>query len=124
MSEAYDRQVVDEVARRAARRLDILRREQPDVLADRLASLDSEALSDLLELTRLPDALADRERARRHVGIEGVDYCTDRLVYAGPEHSQERASRAEPPDICALDDEDLLAARRYIPETLPGYVLG
>jgi hypothetical protein len=118
MSVRFDRQVADEVARRAARRLEILREERPELLAERFASLDPETLSDLLELTRLPEPLADREPAHPHVGIEGVDHCT-----------RSRRGRAviealDEPDLASLDDEDLLAARRYLPETLPGNVLG
>lgn len=124
MSNAFDRQVVDEVARRAARRLAILRKEQPELLAERLATMDCEALSEFLALTRLPDALADRERTRRHVGVEGVDFCTNRLIIGRWPGPAKRAARPRPQDVGALDDEDLVAARRYVPETLPGNVLG
>jgi hypothetical protein len=125
MMDPLDRQVADEVARRAALRLAILSSELPDLLAERLASADPDVLSELLELTRLPRVLADREPRRRHVGVEGVDYCTNRLVLT---RSRRRGRRAELPedaaDLASLDDDDLLAARRFVPETLPGNVLG
>jgi hypothetical protein len=127
MAHGFERQVADELARRAARRLEILREERPDLLAERMGSLDPDTLEELMELTRLPDPLSDREPRRRHMGIEGVDYCTNRLVLT---HSARRRE-AEPslgaagdPDLETLDDEDLLAVRRYVPETLPGNVLG
>lgn len=125
MTDPFDRQVADEVARRAAARLAILSSELPDLLAERLASADSDVLSELLELTRLPDPLADREPRRRHVGVQGVDYCTNRLVLS----RTRRRGRAlelsgEGADLAALDDDDLLAARRLVPETIPGNVLG
>jgi hypothetical protein len=123
MSVEFDRRVVDEVARRAARRLAILGEERPDLLAERLAALDPDTLSELLELSRLPRPLADREPLRRHVGVEGIDYCTNRLLVrgGGADPSASTPCRAE---LAELDDRDLLAARRYIPETLPGNVLG
>lgn len=124
MSKPFDRQVVDEVARRAAQRLAILGEEEPDLLAERLASLDSDTLSDFLELSRLPSPLADREPSRRHVGIEGVDYCTNRLVVRRCSGPVARPGAGPVTDLAELDDEDLLAARRYVPETLPGNVLG
>jgi hypothetical protein len=124
MSDRVDRQVAGEVARRAALRLEILRREQPDLLAQRLASLDPEILSGILELTRLPRALADREPARRHRGVEGVDYCTNRLVLNRPWRGRRAVEVARDADLKELDDDDLLAARRFVPETLPGNVLG
>lgn len=120
-----DRQVAAEIARRAARRLELLAAEQPELLADRLSGWDSEELRHLLELTRLPEPLADREPPRRHVGVRGIDHCTERLVSReadrerGP-HSLEYVSA----DLPELDDGDLVAARRYLPETLPGNVLG
>jgi hypothetical protein len=123
MTHGFERQVADELARRAARRLQILREERPDLLAERMESMDPDTLHEFMELTRLPDILSDREPVRRHMGIEGVDYCTNRLVLS---RSARRygAPSAEPPDLEALDDEDLLAVRRYVPETLPGNVLG
>lgn len=124
MSVRFDRQVADEVARRAARRLEILREERPELLAERLASLDPETLSDLLELTRLPAPLADREPAHPHVGIEGVDHCTNQLLMTRSRRGRAVVEALDQPDLASLDDEDLLAARRYLPETLPGNVLG
>jgi hypothetical protein len=125
MTDSFDRRVAQEVARRAAQRLTILRSERPDLLAERLASADPDVLSELLELTRLPGPLADREPVRRHVGVEGVDYCTNRLVLSR-RRSRGRWGGPDPDaaDLAALDDDDLLAARRFVPETLPGNVLG
>lgn len=120
-----ERRIAKEIACRAARRLEILRSEEPELLADRLAGWDAEALADLLNLTRLPDPLADREPSLRHRGVSGVDYCTDRLV--GGESGEREAGRPVrylEAEVSELDDDDLLAARRYIPETLPGNVLG
>jgi hypothetical protein len=124
MSTEFDRHVVGEVARRAARRLAILGEERPDLLAERLAASDPDVLSGILELTRLPGPLADREPRRRHVGVEGVDYCTNRLVVRNPVPRRPSPAPSREPDLSDLDDEDLLAARRYVPETLPGNVLG
>jgi hypothetical protein len=124
MPDGFGRQVANEVARRAAMRLEILRRERPDLLAERLESLDPDVLSGILELTRLPPPLADREPRRRHVGIEGVDYFTDRLVLGWPGRAHRARVLTRKPDPASLDDDDLLATRRFIPETLPGNVLG
>jgi hypothetical protein len=124
MPDPFDRQVADEVARRASLRLEILRSERPGLLAERLASVDPEVLSELLELTRLPSPLADREPRRRHVGIEGVDYCTNRLVLRRSRVGRAAMELSAAADLATLDDEDLLAARRFVPETLPGNVLG
>lgn len=124
MSVRFDRQVAREVARRAARRLEILREERPDLLAERFASLDPETLSDLLEVTRLPEPLADREPAHRHVGIDGVDHCTDQLVLTRNRRGRPVVEAVPDPDLGSLDDEDLLAARRYAADTLPGHFLG
>jgi hypothetical protein len=124
MSVRFDRQVADEVARRAARRLAILREESPDILAERFASLDPETLSELLELTRLPERLTHREPKHRHVGVAGVDHCTNQLVLARSRRGRPTVEAVDDPDLAALDDEDLLAARRYLPDTLPGNVLG
>lgn len=120
-----DRRIAEEIAQRAARRLEILGRERPELLADRLAGWDPDALSELLDLTRLPERLADREPRRRHLGVSGVDHCTERLVSA----DAGRPDAAHPveyvdAELAELDDDDLLAARRYVPETLPGNVLG
>lgn len=124
MPDPFDRQVADELARRAALRLEILRSERPGLLAERLASIDPDVLSELLELTRLPTPLADREPRRRHVGVEGVDYCTNRLVLSRRRMNRQALDLAGAADLASLDDEDLLAARRFVPETLPGNVLG
>jgi hypothetical protein len=124
MSAGLDRQFADEVARRAARRLEILRKERPDLLAERLATMDPDVLSDLLELTRLPAPLAHREPTHHHLGVAGVDHCTNRLVVRRRRWDPRKSAAAEEPDLAALDDDDLLAARRYVPETLPGNVLG
>jgi hypothetical protein len=124
MSVEFDRQVVDEVARRAARRLAILGEERPDLLAERLAVLDTDTLSDLLQLSRLPGPLANREPRRRHFGVEGVDHCTNRLLVRKRAGAGPPVAALCPAELTELDDEDLLAARRYIPETLPGNVLG
>lgn len=127
MTHGFERQVADELARRTARRLEILREERPDLLAERLESLDPDTLHELMELTRLPDPLSDREPRRPHMGIEGVDYCTNRLVLTRSTRRRDAKptlGAADDPDLETLDDEDLLAVRRYVPETLPGNVLG
>jgi hypothetical protein len=124
MSDPFDRHVAEEVARRTARRLDILRRERPDLLAERLESLGPEVLNELLELTRLPSALANREPPRRRVGIQGMDYCTNRLVVGRARRGLREIDLPGEEDLATLDDEDLMAARRIVPETLPGNVLG
>lgn len=120
-----DRRIAEEIARRAARRLEILGEERPELLADRLSGWDHEALTELLGLTRLPRPLADREPSRRHVGVTGVDHCTRRLVAAEPtSHDVSRPVSYVEADLAELDDDDLLAACRYVPETLPGNLLG
>lgn len=123
MTSQAHRHVAEEIARRAARRLEILLEERPDLLAARLGRCDPETLDTLLELTRLPPGLADREPELCHVGVRGIDHCTDRLVMA-----EGRIPDDEVPVgnhfMETLDDADLLAARRYVPETLPGYLLG
>ncbi len=124
--EHVDQQVAAEIAVRAAARLEVLAAERPDLLAERLAAWGSAGVRALLELTRLPDQLAERESPRRHVGVQGVDYRTESLVTSdGPEDYRRRAALhyADAP-IPELDDDDLLAARHYIPETLPGHFLG
>jgi len=123
MSQDINRRVAEELAERAARRLQILKEERPELLAERMASLDPETLSEFLELTRLPAPLADREPCHLHVGIEGVDHCMERLVVSCPESPGAREVDGEP-DLAALDDDDLLAACHYVPETLPGNMLG
>ncbi len=111
-----DQQVAAEIVRRAARRLELLAAERPDLLAERLSCWDSEGVRGLLDLSHLPDSLAQQEPAGEHRGVSGVDHCTEHLV----SHSIEYVEVPLP----ELDDDDLLAARRYVPETLPGYYLG
>jgi hypothetical protein len=125
MTDPLERQVAWEVARRAAVRLAILRAERPDLLAERMATADPQVLSELLELTRLPSPLADREPLRRHMGVAGVDFCTNRLVLTRTRcRGRARELADDAPDLASLDDDDLLAARQFVPETLPGNVLG
>lgn len=124
MSGDINRRVAEELARRAARRLQILREERPELLAERLASLDPATLDEFLAFTRLPAPLADREPVRRHIGIEGVDHCTNRLIMTDRRFHVPETGASYEPDLTSVDDDDLLAARRYVPETLPGNVLG
>lgn len=123
MSSQIHRHVAEEIARRVARRLEVLLEERPDLLAHRLGRCAPETLDVLLELTRLPPGLEDREPEFSHVGVRGIDHCTDRLVMADgriPDDEVPSGDRI----MQMLDDDDLLAARRYVPETLPGYLLG
>jgi hypothetical protein len=124
--EHVDRQVAAEIAVRAAARLEVLAAERPDLLAERLAGWESEEVRALLELTRLPDQLAEREVPRRHVGVQGIDHRTESLVTGedAADHQRRRGLHYADARITELDDDDLLAARHYIPETLPGNVLG
>lgn len=124
MLDEMDRRIAEEIARRAARRLTILREERPELLADRLAGWDHEALAELLDLTRLPQPLADREPAVRHLGVSGTDHCTKRLMATEAVEPATWPVRYLEAEVAELDDDDLLAARRYVPETLPGNVLG
>lgn len=123
MSSYIHQHVAGEIARRTARRLEILREERPELLAARLGRCDSETLNILLELTRLPPGLADREPVCSHVGVRGVDHCTDRLVMEAGSIPDDEVD-VDGDAIEALDDDDLMAARRFVPETLPGYLLG
>jgi hypothetical protein len=121
-----DQQVAAEIARRAAHRLEVLADEAPDLLADRLHRWQTGELPDLLSLTRLPAPLADRDPPRQHYGVRGMDCCTETLVADHPAagRASSRVLAYVHAEISDLDDEDLLAARRVIAETLPGYMLG
>lgn len=123
---SVDRQVAAEIARRAARRLQVLAEERPDLLAERLERWDARDVRDLLSLAQLPAPLAEHDPPHRHRGIRGVDHCTESLVSgdAGEPVAALRPLEYVRADIPDLDDEDLLAARHFIAETLPGNVLG
>ncbi len=123
---SVDRQVAAEIARRAARRLELLAEERPDLLAERLERWDARDVRDLLSLARLPDPLAAHDPPHRHRGIRGVDHCTEALVSDDGSGAADGLRPLEyvRADIADLDDEDLLAARHFIAETLPGNVLG
>lgn len=122
---SVDHQVAAEIARRAARRLEVLAEERPDLLAQRLERWDARDIQHLLSLTRLPDPLAAHDPPHPHLGIRGVDHCTESLVSGDrePAHGLQPLEYVRV-DISDLDDEDLLAARHFIAETLPGNVLG
>lgn len=113
--------VAEAVSLRVVERLAILVAEQPDLLGRRLARLDPDVLAELLHATSLPPRLSHLERPHERRGVLGTDYRLDRpMVQAAPP-----AERWVPlAEVERLDDDDLLAAGSYVPETLPGYMLG
>ncbi len=111
------------VQRLTARLGDVLA-EEPATLETRLSHLDAWTLAALLRVTPVRDGGGPPWRRRRHLGVVGVDHSLNQLV-VGDAPSRISASRSlEAVDLDQLDDEDLIAASRYVPETLPGYLLG
>lgn len=117
--------VADEVTSRIASRIRILATESPETLEERLSECRTWELPELLRLTRLPPQLADREPPRQHLNVAGVDHRLHRMLLAhGRQIDWNGGVHLTRTDLSQLDDDDLLAAGRYIPETLPGYMLG
>lgn len=115
--------VAEVMARRVAHRLGPLPDDDARRLEHRLVDLDGWTLATLLRVTADRPGAAEPPESR-HLGVVGVDHSLNQLVV------EERADPAgaeldlEAMDLEALDDEDLIAAAHYVPETLPGYVLG
>lgn len=116
--------VAEAMAERVAERLRVLLADQPSGLEDRLVELDGWALATLLRLTHAEAGAEPADRVRRHLGVVGVDHSLNRLVVEEPGGPGSVDRDLEELDLSALDDEDLIAAARYVPETLPGYMLG
>lgn len=114
--------VAEVMAHRLADRLHTVLDEDPRVLQERLAGMDGWTLKTLLKATAPASPPAG---SSRHMGVLGVDHSLNRLVMAdaGP-HGPTRFPELDAVDLDALDDEDLIAAAHYVPETLPGYLLG
>jgi hypothetical protein len=109
------------MARRVADRIGTVLDEEPRALARRLADLDGWTLETMLRLTR---DRVDAAAHRRHLGVVGVDHSLNRLVVESARESTRERVDLEAVDLEALDDEDLISAAHYVPETLPGYMLG
>lgn len=115
--------VAEAMARRVAERVGPLLDEDPGALEHRLTELDGWALTLMLRVTAQEREEA-RTKAARHMGVIGVDHSLNRLVIEEPTGEARPAVDLEAVDLDALDDEDLIAAAHYVPETLPGYLLG
>ena len=115
--------VAEVMARRVAERLGPVLDEEPRTLARRLADLDSWTLETMLRLTH-DHADAEPERRPHHLGVVGVDHALNRLVVDAPREAFRERTDLEVVDLEELDDEDLISAAHYVPETLPGYMLG
>lgn len=115
--------VAEVMIHRVAYRLQVVLEEDPATLEKRLSDLDGWTLAALLRLTRV--AAGERiEADQHHLGVVGVDHSLNQLV-VGESCTRVSVLRdLNAIDLDQLDDEDLIAASRYVPETLPGYVLG
>ena len=111
--------VAEVMARRIADRIGGVVGEDARFLERRLADLDSWTLETLLKLTS-----PERRRGGEHLGVVGVDHCLNRLVTERSSSRLPADPRLEAVDLEELDDDDLISASHYVPETLPGYMLG
>lgn len=116
--------VAEAMSRRLADRLSTVLDEDPGTLNNRLVNLDDWTLATLLRLSRQRAAEQDRAGSPRHLGVVGVDHSLNRLVVEEPGGGSTAAVDLDAVDLNELDDEDLIAAAHYVPETLPGYLLG
>lgn len=116
--------VAEAMSRRLADRLSTVLSEDPRALNDRLAALDDWTLATLLRLTTRAARDRDRAGSSRHLGVVGVDHSLNRLVMERPGGTTIADRDLDALDLNELDDEDLIAAAHYVPETLPGYLLG
>lgn len=117
MDETMVDPVVEVITRRVKDRLEPILEEDPTSLERHVSALDRWTLGALLRLTG-----EERAGAGRHLGVVGVDHSLNRLVVE--EETEPGVRELEGTELADLDDEDLLAAARYVPETLPGYMLG
>lgn len=122
--EATIPRVTEAISRRLANRLSTVLDEEPRALNDRLAALDDWTLATLLRLSRRRAAEQGRAARTRHLGVVGVDHSLNRLVVEETDGSTPVEVDLDSLDLNQLDDEDLIAAAHYVPETLPGYLLG
>ena len=111
--------VAEAMAHRVAERAEPVMDGDPRVLERRLAELDGWTLGVLVRLTASGED--PRGSVRRHLGVVGVDHSLNALVVDPVAHARRDLDSV---DLDALDDDDLIAAARYLPETLPGYLLG
>jgi hypothetical protein len=120
-----DRSMIEPVAATIAHRLidrfEYLLRDRAE-FERRLVELDGQLLIHLLR--QLGDSCAPPPAPRRHLGVVGVDHALSRLVVEGAAGGRGLAGRLGAIDLEELDDEDLIAAAYYLPETLPGAMLG
>ncbi len=112
--------VAEVMAHRVTDRLRTLMFEDAGGLERRLLELDGHTLGALLRLTQQPADAA----GSHHLGVLGVDHSLNRLVLDQTTGNRATARDMATVDLDQLDDEDLIAAARYVPETLPGYMLG
>ncbi len=112
------------MVRRLRRRLQGVLEEDPSTLETRLSCLDGWTLSTLLRATGQQAGDGAASPRPRHLGVVGVDHALGQLVVGEPRAAIAPSRAVETVDFDGLDDEDLIAASRYVPETLPGYVLG
>lgn len=98
--------------------------EDSTTLESRLYGLDDWALATLLRVTRAESGGNTSPRRSGHLGVVGVDYALNQLVVGEPRARVIPSQVLDAVDLDALDDEDLIAASHYVPETLPGYLLG
>ncbi|MFW6331421.1 MAG: hypothetical protein ACOC3J_06820 [Gemmatimonadota bacterium] len=127
VAEAMVPSVAEVMASRVAGRLRGLLDEPAGRLEERLLELDGWTLTTLLRVTRPagPEAAPRRgASAAVHLGVVGVDHSLNRLVIEEPAGTRVVPRDLDDMDLTSLDDDDLIAAAHYVPETLPGYMLG